>query len=167
MRERTAADAPPSTGQSTTPRGADQQEQHYTAWPITLRQGVDPTPKAGVAGSNPVESTEKHLVINPSVRRTGGPSQSRPEIQELEFDQVPQVVETEATDRPLSKGSCLEVAYAQRRLLLLWCPGSSAARANTSCPHHVVSSWPRSLVDRATLVGAQCRQGVGNCRFGN
>ena len=83
------------------------------------------------------------------------------------IDQVPQAVETETTGNRPSKGSCLEVTYTHHGLLLLWRPGSSAARANTSCPHHVVSSWPRSLVDRATLVGAQCRQGVGNCRFGN
>ncbi len=55
------------------PRGAYQAEEHHATQPSTTRQRFDPTPKAGVAGSNPAWGTEKHLVRGPPVRRTGGP----------------------------------------------------------------------------------------------
>jgi hypothetical protein len=59
MRERTVRHGALGAGSSTQPRGADQAKQHHAATSSTPRQGFDPTPKAGVAGSNPAGGTRQ------------------------------------------------------------------------------------------------------------
>ena len=49
------------------PGSADLQGQHYPARTSTQAQGFDPTPKAGVAGSNPAGGTLYEVPKDPVI----------------------------------------------------------------------------------------------------
>jgi hypothetical protein len=68
MRERTAQHPPSEAGSRNPPRGTDQPDQHHAARSITPDHDLRPSPKAGVAGSNPAGGT----------RRTSGNSMEGP-----------------------------------------------------------------------------------------